>query len=1150
MKRILSMLLAVVMVISMFPVVAFATVGFKIDEFAGWDVPNAVSSGIYTTYDAPGAGTVTINSNYDGVCVEVGDQYAQEVSVTVEEACTLEVVFLCDDEIAVGDWIKFTPTVTFEAAAVPGDSAENPLDLTSDLLYEGDFTATVTVPADKTYHYIAYRVGGMVMTINDGEGVACTTQGMMMPYSWTITNDGDAPAQYVIKIGFPVGSMENPAVLSTEDTNVATIAAGGQPYYFTWTAPAEGTLVIDMPQYIGWSYTIDNLTSYTYGDRVTTSDDYVEDPAYVSVAAGDELMITVTTYDANNPYSAPAGTLKIEASFEATPGTQANPYALADELVWNDAQTEATAELWLWEGETAYYSVPYSGMELYINDEFQGVVAGSRWMPQVIGITGVSDMDPVVVKLVAPSGTMDNPEVIEDMSWFNGQISQAEGDSDGYFYSYTAPADGVVTLYFNANYSDEGDLVEFTGIRDIAVTNMFTYRQLTLMADGVDNYGLELQVPVAEGDELLINVIVVEDANGAWYPAAEISWTGNFAYPAGSSENPISIEWAWDEAYTTASAEVTVAAGETVYYSGFGDMILFVDDEVVEMDEMGVFSITNSGDADKEYVLSLETPVGQMGNPEVIEEIPYEHEMSLEEDGAYCYIWTATADTKLVLNVTEGANITADVLTYVEDSEWPISEQYELAEPEIDENWNYTGWIVKENLTLDVKAGQQVKIQVNGLTDWENWTVPAIDYVLTVESPAGTEQNPVMLYDQWNFVANEGTMWYSGRFNGMVMSVSGEGEFSVIYNGQTYAAEDGLVEMTVSSGNPRMPVSFAIVGDGFFDVNFEYPMGSQDNPAPIALGNNAAEIEAGSQGYFFTYIAEFAGELKVTVSNDDGGWVYAVHNLTSYAYGDTQWSDSDPVVNPTVIDVTEGDEIMIMVNTYDPADPWSAPAGTVNVKLEGPSVAVVNGDGYLTLEAAMEAAESIGEATVTLVDEVDAWNIMVAPGITLDLNGYELRANYVVVFNGGNIIDSSEANTGKLAAGADSVSIGKGNAQLPVWTGDGYIFVTVPNFMEMTDDQGVYWFLPYFEAITHQYLAQGADSSRVKVAIRMNWTISTGTAFQNFVYNDSTVAEVVNSFANGNYGYAFNATVTDSKYEGFAMQVILISDTGVELALN
>ena len=104
--------------------------------------------------------------------------------------------------------------------------------------------------------------------------------------------------------------------------------------------------------------------------------------------------------------------------------------------------------------------------------------------------------------------------------------------------------------------------------------------------------------------------------------------------------------------------------------------------------------------------------------------------------------------------------------------------------------------------------------------------------------------------------------------------------------------------------------------------------------------------------------------------------------------------------------------------------------------------------------------------------------------------------------------------------------------------------------MEMTDDQGVYWFLPYFEAITHQYLAQGADSSRVKVAIRMNWTISTGTAFQNFVYNDSPVATVVNSFANGNYGYAFNATVTDSKYEGFAMQVILISDTGVELALN
>ena len=1145
MKRILSMLLAVAMVISMFPVVASAA---GLDEFAGWDVQNQIYGGIETTYVAEEDGTVTIKTNTSLVLVEVGDQFAQEVFVSVEAGEELLITFVTVDGIE--DPLAFIPSIAFEKAAVPGDSAENPLDLTSDLLYENDFTATVTVPAGKTYHFVAYRVGGMLMTINGGEAVECTTMGMMMPYSWTITNDGEAAAQYVIKVGYPAGSMNNPAVLSTEEVNAATIEAGSQGYFFNWTAPATGTLTIEMPKYQAWTYTLNNLTSYVYGDAVTTSDEYVENPIYVDVTAGDVIEFIVCTFDAENPYSAPAGTLKITASFEAAPGTQANPYVLAEVLEWNEDYTEATAELWLWEGETAYYALTQRGMELYINDEYQGVVTGHMaFGPQIIGITGTSDEEPVHVKLITPVGTDMNPVIIEDMSWYMDTVTQREGDYDGCFYKYTATADGIVALYFMAVYDDNGDLVENVGVRDIMVTNMNTYAQYSLLQDGVDNFGLELQVPVKAGQELMINTSVVKDAEGNYYPAAEYTWAGYFTYPTGSENNPVYPEWEWDETYANATAEITVGAGETVYVSGNAGMILTVNG--VETEQVaGVFSITNDGAEDAVYALALATPVGRVNNPEVIENIPYEHEMSLEEDGAYCYIWTATADGTIVLNVSEGANITADVVVEISEDGWPVTEQYVLAEPDINENWNYVGWIVKENLTLDVKAGQQVKIQVNALTDWATWTAPAMDYILTISSPAGTEQNPVMLYDQWNFVANEGTMWYAGYFNGMIMTVLGEGEFSVIYNGETVASEDGMIEMAVASANPRMPVSFAIVGDGFFDVSFDYPLGSMENPEWIGLGTYTAAIEAGSQGYFFTYIAEFTGELKVSVATEGTGWMYAVNNMTSYCYGDIHWSDEETPVNPEVVYVNEGDEIMITVNTYDPANMWSSPAGSVDVKLEGPSVAKIGEEGYLTLDAALAAAEEMGEVTVTLVDEIDAWNIMVAPGITLDLNGYELRANYVVVFNGANIIDSSEANTGKLAAGADSVSIGKNNEQLPVWTGDGYIFVTVSDFVEMTDADGVYWFLPTFETITHQYLAQGAESSRVKLAIRMNWTISTGTAFQNFVYNDSTVAAVVNSFDGGYYGMAFNAVVTDSKYEGFAMQVILISDTGVELALN
>ena len=408
-----------------------------------------------------------------------------------------------------------------------GYTAENPIDLTSDLLYEDDFTAVVTVPAGKTMYFIAYRVGGMEMTINDGDAVACTTESMMAPYAWTITNDGEADAEYTIKVGFPAGS----------------------------------------------------------------------------------------------------------------------------------------------------------------------------------------DMNPVV---------------IEDMNWYNGEVSQAAGDFDGYFYTYTATETGVVTLYFNAVYDDNDELVENVGVRDIMVTNMNTYAQYSLQQDGIDNYGLELQIPVEAGQQLMINTSWVEDAEGNYYPEATYSWTGNFAYPAGSEQNPITIEWNWDDEYANATASVEVTADGT-YFTGNAGMILTANGTEIAQ-ENGVF-VLNAGT----YELALATPVGAYNNPEVIENIDgYTDTNSLAEGGSYSYIWTATEAGTVTLDVTAGANIVVDQITGISEDGWPISVQHELATVEYDESWN-ASWVVAENLTIEVEAGQQLKIQVQGLTDWSTWTTPAIDYTLTGE---------------------------------------------------------------------------------------------------------------------------------------------------------------------------------------------------------------------------------------------------------------------------------------------------------------------------------------------------------------------------------------------------------------------------------
>ena len=214
-----------------------------------------------------------------------------------------------------GSWdedVDFGELVEPEA----GSDAEHPIDLTVDLLHEEDFTATVTVPAGKTVYYCAYRIGGMTMTINGGEGTICGGN-MMMPHTWSITNDSDADAEYVIVVTLPLGTIDNPATLVLGE-NVATVAAGAQGYFYTYTAEKDGILVLEFAtDAAGWTYAVNNLTTYAYGDTQWSDSDPVVNPAEVEVAAGDELQIMVCTYDAANPWAAPAGTVTVNASYKA-----------------------------------------------------------------------------------------------------------------------------------------------------------------------------------------------------------------------------------------------------------------------------------------------------------------------------------------------------------------------------------------------------------------------------------------------------------------------------------------------------------------------------------------------------------------------------------------------------------------------------------------------------------------------------------------------------------------------------------------------------------------------------------------------------------------------------------------------------------------
>lgn len=203
------------------------------------------------------------------------------------------------------------------------------------------------------------------------------------------------------------------------------------------------------------------------------------------------------------------------------------------------------------------------------------------------------------------------------------------------------------------------------------------------------------------------------------------------------------------------------------------------------------------------------------------------------------------------------------------------------------------------------------------------------------EPAVGSAENPVLIYSQGAIIeATAGQTVYCQSFvGGMIMTIAGENDFSVVYGETTYTSENGTLTTSEISGSMMAPVSFTLVNgdaDATYTVSFAAPLGSMDNPDTLVLDYNYADIAAGSQGYYYTWTAEEDGILTITMP-ESIGWTYTINNMTTGTYGDSQWSDSDPVVNPATTQVAAGDQLQIIVNTYDPADMWNNPAAELAV---------------------------------------------------------------------------------------------------------------------------------------------------------------------------------------------------------------------------
>ena len=826
-----------------------------------------------------------------------------------------------------------------EEEPVPGESPENPIME----YYMGMGSINGTVGANATVYYSVYGIANMIMTIENAgaltvnvNGVDYTANengtisftvpaGMMggrMPVNFTVSNSSEAEVSFAMTFAFPVGTMDNPAELTEGETTVS-LDAGSQGYYFTYTAEERGTLTMSISAGdVNWMYVINNLTSYVYGSEQTSLDETVVNPAVVSVNKGDELQIMVNTLDPDNRWSAPAGDVTLEVSFEAAVGTAMNPAFV--NFVMNDEYTAGEATINV-PANTTYYCQAYNvgGMILSVNGVDTAILpAAMGRMPVNFTVTNDTDADAEMVLSVRyPEGSQMNPDVIENLGAQN--VYLAEGDYEGYYYTYTAEQDAILCFQVNS-VSTEVDV-------DICVTNMNTYAMTTISADGADG---KVNVPVSAGDVLNIQVVILPDAN--WnIAAAVVEWDIN--YPLGSEWNYDYPEFVWNEDNTEATATIIVPANTTYYVAAYrvGGMILTINGEnPVMLESAGmwsptVFTVVNDTDEAAEYVLTLSYPVGSQMNPaelsvyvegESWDETEGQNVAELEADNwnGYLYSWTAPADGTLTVTMDNGV------------AGWSYALNNMTAYKYGDNHYSNDGSSNTE--TIAVSAGDEIQLMVNTCGEPGSYTTPAgkVYFQAYFEKTLGTEANPELVEFAWNELYTEATAevtvpantvyYVQGYISGMMLSI------------------DGAEPTLMTAANPRMPVIFSLNNETEEAVTYQlkitYPYGTYENPTVVETGMHEIETLEGGDGKYYSFIAPDDGVVTVGVGRSDAGFQYFIENMTTGVMTDTHWSDDEVVTPSDIMNVSKGDKIRIFMNTYDPANPWTAPGGAMTFFVE------------------------------------------------------------------------------------------------------------------------------------------------------------------------------------------------------------------------
>lgn len=363
MKKILSLLLVLSLLLSMSLVATAATSGQLVDGDNEIELPWDTDEASVYTYTATQTGTLYISTiafgyaeesyNYEDNMEKLEDEWGWYTRLTVDGQLldglyfgTVEVVegqtytfsWSHAEDVVLATWYDMgwnaVLNLSYDGELVPKLGSEK---LPVELLREDCPTQTIEIAPGTAVYYQLKGFGGTCFTVTGENAYVLVTYFDMLqgeqivdridPVNGVVTipiefdlaslqigNDGAQSATFSLDCYYPLGCWHNPAQLVGGKNVATTIEENFDGYYFTWTAQCNGTLTLTFPE-AGWTYSVLN-TGDDLGERFFSYEsEEALNPIELTVSKGDVIILNVNSFDANT-YTVPGGEVVVTASIK------------------------------------------------------------------------------------------------------------------------------------------------------------------------------------------------------------------------------------------------------------------------------------------------------------------------------------------------------------------------------------------------------------------------------------------------------------------------------------------------------------------------------------------------------------------------------------------------------------------------------------------------------------------------------------------------------------------------------------------------------------------------------------------------------------------------------------------------------------------